>query len=187
MFAAIEKIVSRWVSERFGPPVFEDTHERVMRILEEAIELAQTEDVSRDMAHKLVDYVFNKPVGESKQETAGVLITLLAYTAAKGIDLKAVTTDELARIHEIEPSVVQKKQRDKALAGIGISPQGLYVGANVDYSVVRRYPDGLIKNETVRAKYMGSNAAGHHAIRFDDSGEMLALRTLEGLTCRGLN
>lgn len=76
--------VHAWARAAFGHEQATNLTQRGLRLLEEAIELFQACDGEVEMAHKLVDYVFGREVGELGQEIGGVSVTLLALAAAAG-------------------------------------------------------------------------------------------------------
>lgn len=91
--------VDRWMDACFGEAIKSDQLERADRFIEEALELAQTmPDFTAERAHALVDYVFNRPVGDRWQEVGGAIVTLAALCNATGILIDAAGLDELARI-----------------------------------------------------------------------------------------
>ena len=53
---------------------------------------------TRSEAHQLVDYVFNRPVGDKPQEVGGVMVTLAALCLAHQMDMHKAGEIELARI-----------------------------------------------------------------------------------------
>jgi NTP pyrophosphatase (non-canonical NTP hydrolase) len=71
---------------------------RAWRFFEEATELVQAVGTTREDAHRLVDYVFDRPVGEPSQEVGGVMITLAGLCLSAGIDLHDAGETELARV-----------------------------------------------------------------------------------------
>lgn len=95
--------IHQWVQHCFGEP---DIHERACRFLEEANELFQAVGGTVDDAHKLVDYVFNRPVGEPFQEVGGVMTTLGALCGVADISLGHAAWSEAERIHT--PEVIDK-------------------------------------------------------------------------------
>lgn len=112
----LEARVKQWVETRIG-----DKHmasgERAMRLLEEAIELAQAEGITLDMVNRQADYVFSRPVGDSSQEAAGVAVCLLGWCAATGRTMLGLAQQELRRIEEkpisqIRGSVARKTDKD---------------------------------------------------------------------------
>lgn len=91
--------VQPWMMTCFGPEISADKKERNHRFLEEAIELVQSTGCTRSEAHQLVDYVYNRPVGETPQEVGGVMVTLAALCLAHpGLDMHECGEVELARI-----------------------------------------------------------------------------------------
>ena len=77
-----------WLLECFGAEIASDTVERNHRFLEEALELVQACGCPSDEAHKLVDYVYGREVGEKSQEVGGVMVTLAALCLAQGLDMR---------------------------------------------------------------------------------------------------
>lgn len=104
--------VAPWMLECFGVKISKDKVERNHRFLEEALELAQACDCTKEEAHLLVDYVFNRPVGEKGQEVGGVMVTLAALCLAQEIDMHKEGDTELARIKE--PGIVLKIRAKQA-------------------------------------------------------------------------
>lgn len=104
--------VRAWVLECFGPTIANDMTERSFRFLEEALELSQSIGCTREQAHTLVDYVFNRPTGERGQEVGGVLVTLAALVSAAGIDMDYEAERELVRI--TMPETIAKIRRKQA-------------------------------------------------------------------------
>lgn len=90
--------VQPWMAACFGDEVSNDPIERNQRFLEEALELIQACGATRSEAHQLVDYVFDRPVGELKQEIGGVMVTLAALCLAHNVSMHACGETELERI-----------------------------------------------------------------------------------------
>ncbi|MEP3668952.1 MAG: hypothetical protein ABJN42_19690, partial [Roseibium sp.] len=86
--------------------------ERNHRFLEEALELVQALGCSRSEAHQLVDYTFNRDIGEPSQEVGGVMVTLAAVCGAYGLDMMANGETELARVWT-KVEKIRKKQAAK--------------------------------------------------------------------------
>lgn len=91
-------LVNQWMLQCFGAEIAADTQERNHRFLEEALELVQSCGCSVSEAHQLVDYVFNRPVGEKGQEVGGVAVTLAALCNAQQISIGEESERELIRI-----------------------------------------------------------------------------------------
>ncbi len=90
--------VQPWLLQCFGAEIAADTMERNHRYFEESTELVQANGMTRSEAHQLVDYTYNRPVGELKQEVGGAMVTLAALCLSRGIDMHSAGETELARI-----------------------------------------------------------------------------------------
>lgn len=89
---------AEWCIAAFGEVHTRCLPQRGIRMLEEAVELAQACGCEREMAHRLVDYVFDRPPGDVRQELGGVGITTLAVAFAAGVSADEAEKDELARV-----------------------------------------------------------------------------------------
>jgi hypothetical protein len=90
--------VNEWMMVCFGSEIAADKTERNHRFIEEALELVQSCGCTRSEAHQLVDYVFDRPVGQRGQEVGGVLVTLAALCLAQAIDMEREGDREVERI-----------------------------------------------------------------------------------------
>jgi len=90
--------VADWMQACFGPEISDDITERCHRFFEEATELVQAKHMTRSEAHQLVDYVYDRPLGEPHQEVGGVMVTLAALCLAADLDMDANAETELARV-----------------------------------------------------------------------------------------
>lgn len=125
--------VDSWMRVAFTKEEIANGPERTLRHVEEALELAQACNVDAATLHRLVDYVFSRPVGKPAQEIAGSMVTLYAAASALGVDAQAAFEAELVRIQQ--PEVIERcrrRQHEKreALAASGpinalvdVSPQ----------------------------------------------------------------
>ena len=89
-----------------------------MRVVEEAMELAQSVGCSMLDVDVISEHVFSRPVGNVGQEHAGVMVSLLASATANGFLLEDVTRTEIERIWEIPVEKLLEKQAFKNRAGI---------------------------------------------------------------------
>lgn len=96
--APFQSRVGDWMQACFGAEISADRIERNHRFIEEALELVQSLGASRSECHQLVDYVFDRDVGEPVQEVGGSIVTLAALCLAAGIDMSAAGETELTRI-----------------------------------------------------------------------------------------
>lgn len=120
VFQEFQGKVSDWVREAFGDVAASDTVERNHRFLEEALELVQSIGCTREDAHTLVDYVFDRPVGDPHQEVGGVLVTLMALCSANHINAGAAGNAELRRVWA---KIEQIRAKQAAKPNIGPLPQ----------------------------------------------------------------
>ena len=104
--------VNEWMLDCFGEKTTKNTQERSHRFLEEALELVQALDCTKEYAHDLVEYVFGRPKGEIPQEIGGVSITFLALCNAVNENLFDCLTAELERCWENKEKI-RAKQRLK--------------------------------------------------------------------------
>lgn len=104
--------VDEWMKVCFGEKISKDKTERNHRFLEEALELVQALNCTKHEAHQLVDYVFDRPKGELRQECGGVMVTLAALCLANNIDMDECGETELQRIWT-KVDQIRKKQSQK--------------------------------------------------------------------------
>lgn len=87
-----------WCVECFGQEITHDVTERNHRFLEEALELVQATGATKSESHQLVDYVFNRDIGEVNQELGGVMVTLAALSNAIGLRMEKAADTEVQRL-----------------------------------------------------------------------------------------
>ena len=92
--------VGIWVRRCFGIKVAKDRTQRNHRFCEEALELVQACGCSKEDVLSLIEYVYNRPIGEKGQEVGGVMITLAALCEAQEISMTEEGERELNRIWE---------------------------------------------------------------------------------------
>ncbi|HEX8222491.1 MAG TPA: hypothetical protein VF605_01595 [Allosphingosinicella sp.] len=107
-----QRRVEEWLEACFPPEVRADRGERTHRFLEEALELAQANECTREDAIALVEYVFGRPKGQASQEVGGVMVTLASLCSASGINMDEAGDRELHRNwHRIQ--LIRAKQQSK--------------------------------------------------------------------------
>lgn len=97
-YGSFQRRVGPWLLGTFGIAIARDPIERNHRFLEEALELVQSLGCTRSEAKQLVDYVFDRPIGEPHQEAGGVMVTLAALCLANHLDMHVAGDTELERI-----------------------------------------------------------------------------------------
>ena len=112
--------VVAWVESRLGTKILMDRKERAARLLEEALELAQAEGVPEILATNLARRVYDRPVGEPRQEAAGVGVCYLAYCHATDLAPLDVVAEEMTRVEGVDPAVTRARHDFKAAAGLAL-------------------------------------------------------------------
>lgn len=103
-----------WAKKCFGLTLATDVIERNQRFAEEALELLQSCGMTKRAVLGAVDYVYNRPVGEKRQEVGGTYTTLALLCAANGIDMVAEGEKDLLEIDNDETSArIREKRRTK--------------------------------------------------------------------------
>ena len=88
--------VSDWVRASFGDGAMH-RQERAMRVLEEAIELAQAEEIADEDVQRLSAHVYAKPPGSPDQEVGGIGVCLLAWAGRlSSLPISTPTTSAIA-------------------------------------------------------------------------------------------
>jgi hypothetical protein len=104
--------VRAWVLECFGQQIADDMTERSFRFLEEALEVVQSLGCTKEQADALVTYVYDRPVGQTRQEIGGAMVTLAALSSAINIDMMEEGEYELARVDT--PELIRKIRKKQA-------------------------------------------------------------------------
>jgi len=106
MRRSLQQRVAAWMLDCFGPVIPFDKVERNHRFFEESAELVQSLGMTRADAHRLVDYVYDRPIGDPFQEIGGVNVTLLALCEANGMHNSFAADMEIQRI--TRPQIMSK-------------------------------------------------------------------------------
>ncbi|ASV44485.1 dCMP deaminase-like protein [Salicola phage SCTP-2] len=114
-----QDIIYEWCKETFGP-LATDTEERMMRFMEEAIELSQAEGLDKDLIHNMVDHVYSRPADTSENEIGGTTVTLMCYLYSKGCSINNVAINEYKnKLRHISPDDMKKRHERKVENGFG--------------------------------------------------------------------
>jgi NTP pyrophosphatase (non-canonical NTP hydrolase) len=97
-----------WLTACFPKEICFSKEERGLRLLEEALELAQATGVPAEKAARLLRHVYAKPPGAVPAEVGDVLNTLLALSARYKIDLTGQHERTLKRNWEIRETIARK-------------------------------------------------------------------------------
>lgn len=121
--SVLSRIARDWAARCFGEAHVKNFAIRSLRTLEESIELAQALNVSRELAHKAVDEVYNRPVGDPEQEMGGVLHTMNILCESWGVEPDEIAERELRRCLKKSPEHFAKRNQEKLDMGLDVSAQ----------------------------------------------------------------
>ena len=93
---SLQEAASDWLRTTFNERVLLDPKERALRVLEEALELAQASGVSTDLCLALTDQVYAKPLGKPEDEVVDVAICALVAATAHNLNLGRAIVRRLA-------------------------------------------------------------------------------------------
>lgn len=93
------------------------SRERSTRLLEEALELVQSEGVDQEFVDRLVIEVYSRPHGNLAQEAGGVALTLLAWCSSHGQSFEGILEAEVRRVLNKSPSVFRNRNTEKIRHG----------------------------------------------------------------------
>jgi hypothetical protein len=102
----------QWILRCFTEEIADDSVERNYRFFEEATELVQSLGMSAVECHRLVEYVYSRPIGDPQQESGGVSVTHAVLCCANGIDQAHEAEVELRRI--LQPEIMEKIRKKQA-------------------------------------------------------------------------
>ncbi len=112
-----QRRVEVWVLETFGEGSM-SVEGRILRFVEEAIELAQACGMDPARIAQLTEYVYARPVGDIEQEMGGVGTCLLALAQAVGVDADTAEVRELSRAMRMPLDEIRTRHQAKVEAGI---------------------------------------------------------------------
>ena len=113
-----QQLVTDWCRRAFGRESQEDRGKRALRVLEEAIELFQSEGGSRAQAEALLDRVYARAAGEPHQEVGGISVTLLSYCSAAGLSADSCEVAEIERVLKRPLDEARRRHDEKTRAGL---------------------------------------------------------------------
>lgn len=123
--SCFQEAVAAWMSECFRPKLYQNITERGDRLLEEVLELLQAHGYDPSRVATLVDYVYNRPIGEPAQEVGGVMITLAGFCHVAGLSMHDEGNRELERIMRPENmEKIRAKQAAKSALHFDSPPPG---------------------------------------------------------------
>lgn len=110
--------VLQWARDTFGILAY-DPLERMSRFFEEAVELAQTYHLDRDLLDRIIDRVYNREAGRTPDEIAQVHLCLKALAANHGAgSVNDLLANEFAKLQKKPKEYFQERHDRKAALGI---------------------------------------------------------------------
>lgn len=100
--------IKTWAIETFGMALFEDPAERAQRFLEESLELVQAMGMPKADVQTMTDYVYDRSVGEVRQEIGGAFVTLYTLCASLGLDADQIVSEEIEKIKPMMEKIRNK-------------------------------------------------------------------------------
>lgn len=91
--------------------------QRALRMFEEAVELAQAAGNDPAQLHRLIDYVYARPVGTVESELGGVGVCLLALAAAANLSADETEQREVDRVMSRPIDHFSRRNQEKNDAG----------------------------------------------------------------------
>lgn len=109
-----------WAKDTYGS-VSRIRVERLLRFVEEAIQLAHADGIDRDMLITLLDRVYSRPKGEINQEIAQTQVCLEMYAENIGESSDQLAERERQRIQTIPKEEWQRRNAIKQAADIAVT------------------------------------------------------------------
>lgn len=113
-----QRAAMQWAERCFGDVLVHKPDERALRVLEEALELAQACGIRPTMIAKLVERVYQKPAGTPKEELAQVLFTGIIMAEALKEDADKLEREEFLRVLSLPVDHFTKRHATKIKEGI---------------------------------------------------------------------
>lgn len=111
---ALHVVLLDWAVRCFGADHVHQRRVRALRIVEEAVELAQACEVDAELVCSLVRNVYSRPKGDVYQELGGVVVTAAVFSAAQFVqDSDLVMLAETRRILAKPVEHFTKRNQDK--------------------------------------------------------------------------
>ena len=128
----------RWARETFGP-VATVRGERLLRFVEEAIELAHADGMERAVIDKLAERVFSRPRGDIAKEIGQAQACLEMFAENIGISSDAEAHREWERVRSIPQSEWERRHAAKQDIGIALPSSARGVPTEIEMETAIQY------------------------------------------------
>lgn len=106
-----------WAVKMFGPVAL-DRHERLMRFVEEAIELAHAEGLPGIPIQRVIDRVYSRPRGNTAKEIGQAQACLETFAESVGLSSDREASIEFERVQQIPKEEWERRHKAKVELGI---------------------------------------------------------------------
>ena len=104
-----QHLVIERVKAMFGEEIANNKLERNFRFIEETLELVQSLNMTKEQVLAVVEYTFNRPIGEPQQELGGVLVTLFALCGANNLNAEDAFARDMSYCKENSDKIREKR------------------------------------------------------------------------------
>lgn len=115
-----QREVLEWAVDKFGE-IARHPRERAMRFVEEAIELAQTQEVSAADMTAIVTRIYSRPRGDVAKEIGQVGMTFEAMAENIGLQVAPLIAAEIKRVKLIPKEEWQRRHAAKVAVGAALA------------------------------------------------------------------
>ena len=91
---------------------------RLLRFVENALELALASGMTLDRANAVLDEVFSRSVGDLHTELGQTMVALQAFATSAGVSLAEAEDAAVIRANETDPEVLRTRQAEKRAKGL---------------------------------------------------------------------
>lgn len=113
-----QKTAHDWAVRSFGQEHVGDARVRAVRVVEEAIELAQSLGCCPASRSRPWDVVYAGELGKVEQEIGGTILTLAVLCEARGVSMLELFERELLRVLGKPPEHFAKRNANKLRQGL---------------------------------------------------------------------
>lgn len=115
----LQKEAVEWTREVFGDGILKSRPEMALRTLEELTEACQSVGLTREMAHKVIDQVFDKPTNpDVGEELGGTILTLMRFAQVVNVNLGEAILAEFADVNRPERKAEIRAKWEKKIARV---------------------------------------------------------------------
>lgn len=107
-----------WAEATYGEQLIRQRRYQAFRLLEEVMELCQTQGLSLEDFIRTGEFVSSRPVGDTKDEIGDARICLDILSENLGLSVDHCHTNALSRIQSLDPEKCRAKDAAKIAYGL---------------------------------------------------------------------